>query len=139
MFITDALLGNFDRHNGNWGFLADMKEEKTSIAPVYVCGSCLYPQMDEQGMKSIFKDEAEIEKRIFVFPTSAIKENNVNTPYISDTHKEFLSTMIEKRRANIIEPALKRFEKTIKKPRKLPNCLDDLIKNAQKDNDEQYE
>lgn len=176
MFIADALLGNFDRHNGNWGFLADMKEEKTSIAPVYDCGSCLYPQMDEQGMKNILKDKAEIEKRIFVFPTSAIKENNVkinyanflmmtenkdciealqtigscidmqainniieNTPYISDTHKEFLSTMIEERRANIIEPALKRFEQTITNPRRLPNCLDDIMRHAQKENDKQYE
>ena len=23
MFVADALLGNFDRHNGNWGFLYD--------------------------------------------------------------------------------------------------------------------
>lgn len=23
MFVVDALLGNFDRHNGNWGFLYD--------------------------------------------------------------------------------------------------------------------
>lgn len=23
MFVIDALLGNFDRHNGNWGFLYD--------------------------------------------------------------------------------------------------------------------
>ena len=21
MFVVDALIGNFDRHNGNWGFL----------------------------------------------------------------------------------------------------------------------
>lgn len=25
MFIADALLGNFDRHNGNWGILVDEK------------------------------------------------------------------------------------------------------------------
>lgn len=39
MFAVDALLGNFDRHNGNWGFLYDPKEKKREIAPVYDCGS----------------------------------------------------------------------------------------------------
>ncbi|MCI9596343.1 MAG: hypothetical protein HFE75_03415 [Firmicutes bacterium] len=26
MFIVDALVGNFDRHNGNWGFLVNEQE-----------------------------------------------------------------------------------------------------------------
>ena len=41
MFAVDALLGNFDRHNGNWGFLYDPKNDRREIAPVYDCGSCL--------------------------------------------------------------------------------------------------
>lgn len=35
MFAADALLGNFDRHNGNWGFLYDPKNKQRKIAPVY--------------------------------------------------------------------------------------------------------
>lgn len=27
MFIADALVGNFDRHNGNWGFLIKKKQD----------------------------------------------------------------------------------------------------------------
>lgn len=145
MFITDALLGNFDRHNGNWGFLVDMETETTSLAPIYDCGSCLYPQLDEKGMEQTLSNEKEIEKRIFTFPNSAIKEQDVKinyakflmstknkdciislqnigqqidmqeikaiideTPYISDVHKKFLGTMIEKRNELIIKPALER-------------------------------
>ena len=43
MFIVDAFLGNFDRHNGNWGILVDECKKTAEIAPVYDCGSCLYP------------------------------------------------------------------------------------------------
>ena len=28
MFIVDALIGNWDRHNGNWGFLYDARTDK---------------------------------------------------------------------------------------------------------------
>ena len=48
VFIIDALLGNFDRHNGNWGFLYNTEAKKTEIAPIYDCGSCLLPQADEK-------------------------------------------------------------------------------------------
>ena len=35
MFIADAFLGNFDRHNGNWGFLVDEEKQQAELAPVY--------------------------------------------------------------------------------------------------------
>ncbi len=73
MFIADALLGNFDRHNGNWGFLYDDMKEEAEIAPVYDCGSCLLPQADDTTMKKVLANEAELHARIFQFPTSAIK------------------------------------------------------------------
>lgn len=53
VFIVDALLGNFDRHNGNWGFLYDDASESASIAPVFDCGSCLLPQADESTMRRV--------------------------------------------------------------------------------------
>lgn len=73
MFVVDAFLGNFDRHNGNWGFLVDMKTQETSIAPVYDCGSCLLPQADEKIMNAVLTNEDELNARIYQFPTSAIK------------------------------------------------------------------
>lgn len=75
MFIADALLGNFDRHNGNWGFLYDDTRGEMEIAPVFDCGSCLLPQADEKVMKKVLTDEAELHARVFQFPTSAIKSN----------------------------------------------------------------
>lgn len=39
MFIVDSLIGNMDRHNGNWGFLYNTLTDDVTIAPVYDCGS----------------------------------------------------------------------------------------------------
>ena len=74
MFIGDALLGNFDRHNGNWGFLYDDNTGETEIAPVFDCGSCLLPQADDRVMEAVLSDESELHARIFRFPTSALKQ-----------------------------------------------------------------
>ena len=74
MFVVDAFLGNFDRHNGNWGLLYDPATQSAEIAPVFDCGSCLLPQADESVMRSVLQDENELNARIFQFPTSAIKE-----------------------------------------------------------------
>lgn len=73
MFIADALLGNFDRHNGNWGFLYDDNTGETEIAPVFDCGSCLLPQADEKVMRKVLSEESELHARVYQFPTSAIR------------------------------------------------------------------
>lgn len=41
-FVFDALIGNTDRHNGNWGFLM-APGHPARIAPIYDCGSSLFP------------------------------------------------------------------------------------------------
>lgn len=81
MFVADALLGNFDRHNGNWGFLYDPAEKKSSIAPVFDCGGCLLPQADEEVMSKVLTDPAERDMRIFRFPTSALKQRGRKINY----------------------------------------------------------
>ena len=81
MFILNALLGNFDRHNENWGVLVDEQKQCADIAPVYDCGSCLYPQMDEARMQAILNDEKQINQRVYVFPTSSILENGKKISY----------------------------------------------------------
>ena len=72
VFIVDALLGNFDRHNGNWGFLYREKDGQSRIASVFDCGSCLLPQADVKIMERVLRDENEMNARIYRFPTSAI-------------------------------------------------------------------
>ncbi len=88
VFVVDALLGNFDRHNGNWGFLFDDETQTAEIAPVFDCGSCLLPQADEKVMNTILENEDELNARIFQFPTSAIKLNDRKINYY-----EFISSM----------------------------------------------
>lgn len=73
VFVVDALLGNFDRHNGNWGFLYDDFTKEASLAPIYDCGSCLLPQADERIMEQALVNEDVLNARIYQFPTSAIK------------------------------------------------------------------
>jgi len=81
MFIADSLVGNFDRHNGNWGFLIDEKSKKIEIAPIYDCASCLYPQLTDERISEIIDDEEEIKARTYIFPTSALKENDKKINY----------------------------------------------------------
>lgn len=81
MFIVDALIGNWDRHNGNWGFLYNIITDEITLAPIYDCGSCLFPQADEEIMRRTLDDPAEREVRIFERPLSGIKINGQKIQY----------------------------------------------------------
>ena len=72
MFVIDAFIGNWDRHNGNWGFLYSQEKDEMEIAPIYDCGSALFPQIDEELIKKIISNKAEMNARVFDVPTSAI-------------------------------------------------------------------
>ncbi|MDO5425287.1 MAG: HipA domain-containing protein [Eubacteriales bacterium] len=88
MFIVDAWIGNWDRHNGNWGFLYDTRTDEMELAPVYDCGSCLYPQADEKIMESVLENPDELKFRIYEIPTSAIMLNGKKIRYF-----DFLSSL----------------------------------------------
>jgi len=80
MFVVDSLLGNFDRHNGNWGFLSF--DENFEIAPIFDCGSCLFPSADDVLMLSQLDDEEELLERVYTFPNSTLKIEGVKiSPY----------------------------------------------------------
>lgn len=81
MFIVDALIGNWDRHNGNWGFLYNQENDSISIAPIFDCGSSLYPQIDDSLIKKVLSSKQELETRIYDMPTSAIQINNKRVNY----------------------------------------------------------
>ena len=91
MFIADCLVGNFDRHNGNWGFLINEAEKKIGIAPIYDCASCLYPQLTDERIEEIINDKEEMEARVFVFPTSALKIDDKKINYY-----EYISSLKNK-------------------------------------------
>ena len=82
MFVVDAFLGNFDRHNGNWGFLVDQASGKAEIAPAFDFGSCLLPQADDDTMRRVIEDKAECDARIYTFPASALKQGGKRINYV---------------------------------------------------------
>ena len=80
MFIVDALIGNFDRHGGNWGFIK--RDNKYRIAPVYDNGSSMYPKLNtDEKIAEVLASQEEIDKRIYQFPTSHIKVKNRKSSY----------------------------------------------------------
>ena len=88
LFIVDALIGNWDRHNGNWGFLYNNATDEITLAPVYDCGSCLFPQANEEIMKRVLDEPAERDLRVFEIPLSGIKINGQKIRYF-----DFLSSL----------------------------------------------
>lgn len=80
LYVYDALLGNFDRHGANWGFIK--KDGGYRMAPIFDNGSCLFPRIatEEQCLK-IIDDVHELDERTFRFPTSQIKLGNRKSSY----------------------------------------------------------
>ena len=80
VYILDALLGNFDRHGSNWGFIKE--NNKYSMAPVFDNGSSLFPALvDEDEMKHIMESQDETDKRVYTFPTSQVRLNGKKSSY----------------------------------------------------------
>ena len=125
MFVIDAMLGNFDRHNGNFGFLLNKDNKTYEIAPIYDCGSCLFPQADDEFMKLLLNDRAEFNSRIYNFPTSMIKINDKKINY-----HDFINSL-ENQYCN---EAIKRIVPKID-IRKINNIVDDtpFISSIRKD------
>lgn len=88
VFIVDALIGNWDRHNGNWGFLYNTTTDEVTIAPIYDCGSSLYPQADETIMRDTLDNQQQRDLRTFSLPLSGIKINNQRINYF-----DFISSL----------------------------------------------
>ena len=57
MFVVDSLIGNTDRHNGNWGFLLNKKTGEVRFSPIYDCGSCLNPMLEDSDISSLNETE----------------------------------------------------------------------------------
>lgn len=135
-FVIDALIGNTDRHNGNWGFIGD--GNKFSIAPVYDCGSSfspLYPDKELSGklasheamniMSAVtYRDGRRISYYEFLTSCTnqdickalsemlpkislpAIHKIIEDIPYISDIRKNFYKELVDNRYERVLLPAL---------------------------------
>lgn len=80
MFVIDSIIGNTDRHNGNWGFLLNRNTGKAQFSPIYDCGSCLNPMIEDEQIEKI--NETEL-KNLAINCYSCLKENGKKINYIS--------------------------------------------------------
>ncbi|MCD8095130.1 MAG: HipA domain-containing protein [Ruminococcus sp.] len=78
-FVGDALVANFDRHMGNWGYM--VSENGVSAAPIYDNGSTLFPALSEEGMSEVLQSEKGLLKRVFLFPKAALLVNGQKASY----------------------------------------------------------
>ena len=80
MFVIDSLIGNTDRHNGNWGFLLNKTTGKVSFSPIYDCGSCLNPMLEDEEIENMSQIEL---KNLAINCYSCIKDNGKKINYMS--------------------------------------------------------
>jgi hypothetical protein len=59
MFVVDALIGNTDRNNSNWGVIIRSDGTK-ELAPVYDNGNCLNSKWDDEKMRAVLLDEKRL-------------------------------------------------------------------------------
>ena len=52
MFIVDALIGNNDRNNGNWGVIVDNRTNETKIAPVFDNGASFNTKSSDENIEN---------------------------------------------------------------------------------------
>jgi len=76
VFVCDALTGNFDRHSGNWGYIVDLASEKIFNAPVYDCGSSLFPALAEEKMQEEMDNAEHMRNRLYVYPRAALLDED---------------------------------------------------------------
>ena len=62
MFVVDALIGNRDRHFGNWGVLE--KDGEVRFSPVYDCGSSLSAMQDDSELQGIMDNPSLFKQQV---------------------------------------------------------------------------
>ena len=64
MFVVDALIGNTDRNNSNWGIIL-RKDGSKELAPVYDNGNCLNSKWNDERMQIVMDDAAKMEAEAY--------------------------------------------------------------------------
>lgn len=126
MFIIDSLIGNTDRHNGNWGFLLNKITGEVKFSPIYDCGSCLNPMIEDDEIRKI--NETEL-KNLAINCYSCLKENGKKINYITfikQMKNEECNNAIKRIFININMDEINKFIDTIE-------CMSDLRKNFYKE------
>lgn len=75
MFVVDALNGNPDRNNGNWGCIQNLMTREYRLAPVYDNGNCLYFRFSEDKMLEKLQSDASMQQLAVSGLTCRFTEN----------------------------------------------------------------
>lgn len=103
--IGDALVGNFDRHMGNFGYIVS-ENGTIKPSPIYDNASTLFPNLSEHGMKDVMSSEKEIFKRTLLFPKAALSINGNKVGYLDimdSNYDPVFSTAVENKVPEIID------------------------------------
>ena len=73
MFIIDALIGNPDRNNGNWGVISDGYDMK--IAPVYDNGSSFHFRKSDRQLEAVLESDSAIRTEAYKGRVCVFEEN----------------------------------------------------------------
>ena len=63
------------------GVLYNLRTDQMTIAPVFDCGSSLFPQIDDDLIQKVMASKAEMNARVYDIPTSAIVMNKKRLNY----------------------------------------------------------
>ena len=75
MFVVDALIGNHDRNNGNWGILVNSLNQAIRLAPVYDNGASFSNKLDDEKIKEIINDEHKFRQNVYKSRISSFSLN----------------------------------------------------------------
>lgn len=80
-FVIDAFIGNYDRHNGNWGYVLNKENRNIRLAPLYDCGSSFDSKLNDEYIETLIKDDKLLKNHILNISKSCITINNKNIRY----------------------------------------------------------
>lgn len=121
MYVFDALLGNPDRHRGNWGVLRTT--HGYTMAPIFDNGASLFPRAININI-----DGNWMKERIYTFPNSKIMFDNKrerSSYYEVISTKNIFDNIIQKISLGMIYNALRFIENAL-----IPDNLKTLYKTV---------
>ena len=79
MLVVDALIGNTDRNNSNWGFLAT-DNDTLELCPVYDCGGCLNNKASDEQLSEYINDEEKMRQLALEYTVHLkdVHDNEIN-------------------------------------------------------------
>jgi hypothetical protein len=126
--VFDCLIGNTDRHHGNWAFITDRRGVWLKASPLYDNGSslCYLERLDR--IELMQKDKRMLEAAIYTKPKSQIGLGDIRPVNHFDIFSYICSKYCEDIRNIIVELEQKMTDKSISG---LLNRFDDDIINAE--------